>query len=100
MCTYSMIMGDMWHPTWPAAPTPQPLNPSPNAIPWPTIVADPRLAQQMLEVLARLEAIDKRLNNIDCKVEKASKKKIVAKLKRIAKKKKAKRSTSKTGGDA
>jgi hypothetical protein len=94
-----MIMGDMWHPTWPAAPKPQPLNPSPNAIPWPRIVADPRLAQQMLEVLARLEAIDKRLNNIDCKVEKASKKKIVAKLKRIAKKKKAKRSTLKTKGD-
>jgi hypothetical protein len=82
------MMGDMWHPTWPAAPTPQPLQPSPNAIPWPTIVNDPKLAQMMLDVLARLEAIDKRLNNIDCKVEKASKKKIVTKLKRIAKKRK------------
>jgi hypothetical protein len=84
------MMGDMWHPTWPAAPTPQPLQPSPNAIPWPTIQADPKLAQQMLDVLARLEAIDKRLNNIDCKVEKASKRKIVSNLKRIAKKKRSK----------
>jgi len=90
MCSYSNMIGDMWHPTWPAAPTPQPLQPSPNAIPWPMIVADPKLAQQMLDVLARLEAIDKRLNNIDCKVEKASKRKIVSSLKRIAKKKRSK----------
>jgi hypothetical protein len=92
MCSYSNMMGDMWHPTWPAAPTPQPLQPSPNAIPWPTIVADPKLAQQMLDVLTRLEAIDKRLNNLDCKVEKASKRKIVSNLKRIAKSKKRKAS--------
>jgi hypothetical protein len=87
MCVYSNMMGEWWDKTWPASPTPQPLTPSPNAIPWPTIVADPKLAQQMLDILTRLEAIDKRLNNIDCKVEKASKRKIVSKLKRIAKKK-------------
>jgi tetrahydromethanopterin S-methyltransferase subunit G len=89
MCSYSNMIGDWWHPTWPASPTPQPLNPSPNAIPWPTIQADPALAAQMLEVLKRLEAIDKRLDNIDCKVEKDSKKKITTKLKRIAKKKRS-----------
>jgi hypothetical protein len=87
MCVYSNMMGEWWHPTWPVTPAPQPFIPSPNAIPWPTIVADPTLAAQMLEILKRLEAMDKRLNNIDCKVEKVAKRKIETKLKRIAKEK-------------
>ncbi len=87
MCVYSNMIGEWWHQTWPATPSPVPARPSPNAIPWPTIVADPALATQMLEVLKRLEAIDARLNNLDCKVEKVQKQKIVRGLKRIAKKK-------------
>lgn len=87
MCVYSNMMGEWWHPTWPASPSPTPAFPSPNSIPWHTIQADPALAAQMLEVLKRLEAIDKRLNNLDCKVEKDQKVKITANLKRIAKKK-------------
>jgi hypothetical protein len=90
MCAYSNMMGDWWHPTWPHTPAPNPLTPSPNAIPWPQIVADPALAAQMLEILKRLEAMDKRLNNIDCLVEKTQKRKIEADLKRIAKRKKRK----------
>ena len=87
MCSYSNMIGDWWHPTWPTGPTPQPFAPSPNSIPWPTITADPKLAQQMIDVLGKLEIIDKRLNNLDCKVEKASKQRIVGKLKRITRKK-------------
>jgi tetrahydromethanopterin S-methyltransferase subunit G len=87
MCAYSNMMGDWWHQTWPHTPVPNPLTPSPNAIPWPTIVSDPALAAQMLEVLKRLDAIDKRLNNTDCKVEKEQKVKITRALKGIAKKK-------------
>jgi hypothetical protein len=85
MCTYSLVMGEWWHPTWPASPSPAPALSSPNAIPWLTIVSDPNLAQQMLDILAKLDALDKRLDKLDCKVEKVSKKKIETKLKRIAK---------------
>jgi hypothetical protein len=95
MCVYSNMMGEWWHPTWPSSPSPTPLGPSPNAIPWPTIVSDPALAAQMIEVLKQLEAIDKRLNNIDCKVEKVQKRKIETKLKRIAKRGSSKQRDSK-----
>ena len=94
MCAYSNMIGEWHHPTWPYTPAPAPLTPSPNSIPWPTIVADPTLAAQMLEVLKRLEAIDKRLNNLDCKVEKEQKVKITRALKRIAKKKRSKANRS------
>jgi hypothetical protein len=65
-------------------PDPQP---GPNAISWNVIQQDPKLAQMMLEALAKLEAIDKRLGLMEqCLVEKDEKKKVKAKLKRIAKK--------------
>jgi hypothetical protein len=75
MCAVSMIM-EGWR---------QPM--SPNFVPWPTVVADPMLAQQMLEVLKRLEALDKRLGLMEqCKVSMKDKKNFKAKLARVAKK--------------
>lgn len=103
MCVVSMVMGQWWPPTnphpdvVPITPTippfiPQvdpvpPPNALPNAIPWPMIQKDPELAAQMLEVLKRLEEIDKKLGLLDqCKVAEPEKKRIKAKLRRIAKK--------------
>lgn len=91
MCVTSAVM-QQWWPTVPAPNLPdygkllfQP-NIAPNAIPWPTIEKDPALAQQMLEVLKRLEAIDKRLGLMEqCAVAEPEKKKVKAKLRRIAK---------------
>jgi hypothetical protein len=107
MCTVSTVI-DGWRdhtwpmpqypgnpqtlPVYPFIPAPEqpphtnPLVPGPNAIPWPQIVADPKLAQQMLDILAKLEAIDKRLGQLEsCKVSAVEKKKLKAKLRRIAK---------------
>lgn len=99
MCVVSMVMQQWWPPgqhpdlvpLTPTAPLPQFIPdtnpPPPNAIPWPLIQQDPALAAQMLEVLKRLEAIDKRLGLVEqCKVAAPEKKKIKAKLRRIAKK--------------
>jgi hypothetical protein len=44
----------------------------------------PSLAQQMLEVLKRLDEIDKKLNALDCKLKEPEKARIVRKLKRRA----------------
>lgn len=93
MCVVSMVM-DQW---WPKHPQPEPFDPYktlpqipqiiPNAIPWPMIQKDPQLAEQMLEVLKRLEAIDKKLGLLEqCSVSEPDKKKVKAKLRRIAKK--------------
>lgn len=91
MCVVSMVM-DQW---WPK-PDKQdfgridlpPLIPGkPNQIPWPTIQKDPDLAAQMLEVLKRLEAIDKKLGLLEqCSVAEPEKRKVKEKLRRIAKK--------------
>lgn len=86
MCAVSMLYGDWQHPTWPGPQYPGTV-PTPNAIPWPQIQADPKLAQQMLEVLTKLEAIDKRLGLLEqCKLTAKEKKNFKARLKRIAKK--------------
>ena len=106
MCTVSTVIDGWRDPTWPQypgiQPTPvypfvpapeqpphtQPIVPGPNAIPWPQIVSDPMLAQQMLDILAKLEAIDKRLGQIEnCKVSAPIKKDIKARLRKIAKRK-------------
>lgn len=87
MCVASMVIGDWQHPSWPdygkaipAVPTP-----SPNAIPWPVIQADPNLAAQMLEVLKKLEAIDKRLDLLEqCKVSEPGKEQLRERLRQIA----------------
>lgn len=95
MCVVSMVMQQWWpkpepfEPMKPVQPIPAipQWPPQPNAIPWPTIEKDPALAAQMLEVLKKLEAIDRRLGLLEqCKVEAGEKKRIKAKLKRIAKK--------------
>lgn len=84
MCTYSLVVKDWQHPTWPTA---EPgITVSPNAMPWGMIQADPKLAQQMLDILQRLEAIDKKLGNIECLCTDKTKKKIRANLRKIAKK--------------
>ena len=92
MCVVSMVIGDWQHPTWPGNPPAVPGTlPSPNAIPWPMIQKDPELAAQMLEVLKRLESIDKRLGLMEqCKVAEPEKKRLKARLRRIAKKQRTK----------
>lgn len=100
MCVVSMVMQQWWpNPGNPNEPfkLPQfpPVDPAPppNAIPWSQIEKDPALAAQMLEVLKRLEAIDKRLGLLEqCAVAEPEKKRIKAKLRRIAKKAKTIRS--------
>jgi len=79
MCTVSMVV-DQWFPQ-------QPTQPWPNQVPWPVVQKDPELARQMLEVLERLEALDKRFGLLEqCKVAEPEKRRIKAKLRRIAKK--------------
>lgn len=86
MCAVSMMV-DAWQ-TWPK-PTVSPW--LPQAVPYFPPVdfnkPDPETAKQMLEILAKLEALDKRLGLIDCKIEQAVKDKFVRKLKRAAAKK-------------
>lgn len=97
MCVTSTMIDGWRDPSWPfipphnppvpSIPAPQPFIPSPNAIPWPLIQQDPSLAQQMLDVLAKLEALDKRLGKMEqCAVSAREKKNLKARLRRIAKK--------------
>lgn len=108
MCVVSRVISDWLHPTWPnpvnpnTAPWKPPISdtiPAPwipptvttttNSIPWSTIQSDPKLAEQMLEVLKKLEAIDKRLGMLEqCKVSADEKKKLKSELRKIARKKK------------
>lgn len=94
MCTVSTVIDGWRDPTWPyrpephtvpSMPFPTPIQPGPNAIPWPTIQSDPALAQQMLEILKRLEAIDKRLGMLEqCVVSEAEKTDLKKRLEEIA----------------
>lgn len=84
MCVASMVIGDWQHPTWPIQPT-GPIFPGPNTIPWPQIEQQPDLAKQMLEILAKLEAIDARLGKLEqCKVTEAAKELLKKELEGIA----------------
>jgi len=93
MCVTSTVIDGWRDPTWPYEPykhtepvQPFPAPRGPNAIPWPLIVSDPTLAKQMLDILAKLEAIDKRLGMLEqCKVTAREKKNLKARLRRIAK---------------
>lgn len=99
MCTVSTVIDGWRDPTWPyrnesiqpympgpALPHTQPSIPGPNAIPWPLIQQDPALAAQMLEVLAKLEALDKRLGTMEqCKVSLDEKQKIKKALRKVVK---------------
>lgn len=78
MCTYSLVVDDWMNPR------------SPNNIPdfspfkqLPALIT-PDIAKQMLEVLRRLDALDKRLGLHECKLNELEKSKIVKKLKRRA----------------
>ena len=92
MCVTSTVIDGWHHPTWPPL---QPHNPpflpgpvpNPNSIPWPLIQSDPSLAAQMLELLKKLEALDKRLDKMEqCAVTARETKNLKARLRRIAKK--------------
>lgn len=85
MCVASNVIGDWQHPSWPDYGKAIPIGPSsPNAIPWPVIQKDPELAKQMLEVLKKLEAIDKRLDLLEqCKVTEPGKEQLRERLQQI-----------------
>jgi hypothetical protein len=73
MCTVSMVI-DQWQ---------QPS--SPNFIPQTQWMSDPALAAQMLEVLKRLEEIDKKLGLLEqCRFTQAQKRGLKKKLRRAA----------------
>lgn len=86
MCAYSLVADGWRHPTWPQPLLPvNPMPVSPNAIPWERIKADPDLAAQMLDVLAKLEAIDQQLDTMkNCKFAEPEKQLLKAALLRIA----------------
>jgi hypothetical protein len=96
MCATSTVIDGWRDPSWPywdrphTYPSTTPIiDPAPgiNAVPWGVIQQDPLLAQKMLEVLSKLEAIDKRLGQLEkCSVSAREKKNLKARLRRIAKK--------------
>jgi hypothetical protein len=82
MCVYSMVLNDWMRKDSPNhIPGFEPYKPLPPVI-------DPQLAKQMLDVLKRLDEIDKKLGALDCKVNEKDKEKITTKLRRRAKVKK------------
>jgi hypothetical protein len=108
MCTVSMIMKDWMNPGSPNhIPLPrwnEPLNP--HVVPYvppfvpkidqiiPTVpVVTPDLAKQMLDILKRVDELDKKLGRINCLLEEQEKEGYIKTLKKIARKKpkKAKR---------
>jgi hypothetical protein len=58
-------------PAMPQLPPPEPWHPKSWPLP-PIEQIDPKIAQQLLDVISRLEKIDKALGLLDCKVEKRS----------------------------
>ena len=60
MCVYSAVAGG-----W--------MNPGPNYVPWTPSHPDPATAAQMLEILRRLDEIDKKLGAKDCKLNESEK---------------------------
>lgn len=70
---------------------------TPAFVPWPTV--SPNLAQEMLTVIQKLEDIDRRLGQLECKVEASVKAKFKRKLKARALDRKWKRPTDKTSGE-
>lgn len=107
MCTYSMVAKD-----WidgpnkidiPGYPTPNPPVDWPNFLPTyplpsPSPVT-PEIAKQMLDILAKVDDLDKKLGRIDCKLNEIEKKAYVEALRKVANQKcpcKKKKSTKKT----
>jgi len=70
----------------PSYPPPSP-NPGPNSIPWQQIASNPELAVQMLEILKKLEEIDRKLGKMEqCLVSEPEKENIKQELAKIARK--------------
>ncbi len=70
MCAVSLVV-DAWRDTR-----------NPNFIPFTLQSPDADLARQMLEVIRRLDAIDKKLGLKDCKLSAATKDELIAELER------------------
>lgn len=58
-----------------------------NQIQWTPTYPDPATAQQMLDVIKRLEALDKKMDALECKLKAPVKEAFKRKLKRRAAKK-------------
>ena len=80
MCVTSAIIDQWTNPFTPAF------------VPWPTV--SPNLAQEMLTVIQKLEDIDRRLGQLECKMETATKERFKKRLKKRASTKKWKRPSS------
>lgn len=72
MCVVSMVTGGWTNPL------------DPNYIPIPTIQKDPDLAKQMLEIIKKLDALDKKVGAIDCSLDDDYKEKYIKLLEKIA----------------
>jgi len=58
----------------------------PSFVPWTPVSPSPNLAQEMLTVISKLEDIDRRLKQTECKLEAALKTKFKRRLQRRANK--------------
>lgn len=61
-------------------------NPGPNQITWTPNYPTVDMAKQMLDIMVRLDAIDKKLGALDCLVEAKAKRKLRIKLRKRASK--------------
>lgn len=75
MCAYSVVVHDWQNKQ------------SPNYIPWTQSWPTPPVAQEMLEIMKRLDELDKKLGAIDCRLTEKEKVKFELKVKRRAKQK-------------
>lgn len=93
MCSYSMIANDWMNPNSPNY-TPVPGWPQKQQNPFDGIlpvtitttppVVTPDIAKQMLEILQRLDALDKKLGRLDCILNEVEKTNYVNALRKIA----------------
>jgi len=103
MCTFSVVTKD-WNdpfspnfipiPGWPL----KPIDLTPNSVPAnpvPNISVTPDLAKQMLDVLKRIDEIDKKLGRLDCILNDDKKEEYVKLLKKVARKKPKKKKRAK-----
>lgn len=75
MCTVSMVLDSITTPH------------NPNYMKWTRQYPTPDVALQLIEVIQRLDKIDKQLGLLDCKIEARAKKQFMKKLERRAAKK-------------
>ena len=72
MCVISMVIPSITNPA------------SPNYIPWTPFTPTPAVASELFLVLQKLDALDKKLGFIDCKLDEITKQKFMRKVKRRA----------------